>query len=107
MTKKKYNGWKNRETWALALHIDNNQCFQAYMEELAENAREEAEETSEIALFLTTALEDWITEIAETFFNPEPGEEFNKDLALMFSDVGSIWRVDFREIAENWLVLLL
>jgi len=74
-----YNGWTNRETWATALHIDNDQSLQ-----------EEASEKISASF-----LEDMDNE-------KEDGWQ-DKGIQSMLKDIGSLYRVNFREIAENWL----
>lgn len=101
-----YNGWTNRETWATALHIDNDQGLHNYRNEMTkEAATEEAYEPftkrqAEVYC-LETNLRAWVEELHNDVFNPEqpPAQE----LLNMFNDIGSLWRVNWREIAENWL----
>lgn len=120
--KEKYNGWTNRETWALKLHLDNTESSQAWLSEVAALAGENAEATEyrtlEQAKLYTT--EDAIKDAVETAFeralNPVNlarghfdasgvGESIGLwdagDVFRMVSDVGSLWRVNWREIAEH------
>lgn len=41
MTDETYNGWTNRETWAVALHINNDQGWQESVHEALRNAQPE------------------------------------------------------------------
>ena len=72
-----YNGWTNRETWATALHINNDQGF------------------------------GWRTlggiDILRQIFYPILESPPTKALLGMFHDIGSLWRVDWEEIASNFL----
>lgn len=88
----KYNGWTNRETWAMALHIDNDEGFQNEVYELAENHTELYE--------FEKALQDFVEEIVDTFFS-HPDLQ-NHGTGLMIQDIGSMWRVNWREIAEHY-----
>jgi hypothetical protein len=45
MTDERYQGWKNYETWAVALHINNDQPTQDYWHEAAREAIETAQPT--------------------------------------------------------------
>ena len=83
--------------------IENNESWYQYKNELVKLSLEQASTQDDAKFILATHLEDWITDLFDTFFNPEPGEAFNRDIALMFSDTGSLWRVDWREVAENFL----
>lgn len=101
-----YNGWTNRETWATALHIDNDEGLHNYRNELCQNAIKHASATDiftkEQATLCTLedSLKEWVESLAEAFYF-EPVS--NPNLGGMFNDIGSLWRVNYREIAENWL----
>jgi hypothetical protein len=102
-----YNGWTNRETWGLALHIDNDQGLQESASELIaeaflENIDTEKEDGWQDGLYeAEKALTDWVDDI----FSPEYWgvDTLPAGLLLMLKDVGSVYRVNFREIAESWL----
>lgn len=125
----KYNGWTNRETWALKSHLDNTEGSQAWLREIALLAGENAEPsevwTLEQAKLYTT--EDAIKDAVETaferalnfaqatdsrqrpsvFFDVECGYGIGildpSDVLRMIADVGSLWRVNWREIAKHVL----
>ena len=87
MSAEEYNGWCNRETWAAALHLNNDQRLQARARELAEVS--------------TDTLEDWILcAVEDTLIGEIPAEEW---LRLMIHDVGSFWRVDWDAVAASLL----
>lgn len=102
-----YNGWTNRETWALALNIDSDQGLQESASELIgqaflENIDTEKENGWEIGVYeAESALSDWVDDI----FSPEywGQETLSAGLLSILKDVGSLYRVNFREIAESWL----
>jgi hypothetical protein len=86
-----YNGWTNRETWAAMLHIDNDEGLLLPLLEVAqrnENAREVAEE-----------VEAFITEDVLNFDNVST----NRNAFLMLTDIGSLYRVNWQEIAQSLL----
>jgi hypothetical protein len=82
-----YNGWKNYETWAVKLWLDNEEGSYYAMRELAEEYRHED------AWKLGDAIKDW-------------HEEFMPDLgASLWSDLltSAFEEVDWREIAEAYI----
>ena len=95
-----YNGWSNRESWATALHIDNDQ---ALLEIALDYARQEIEghdKGEEINSYhLGQTLEGWITEDLLTLENISG----NRPLWLMLTDIGSLYRVNWRELADYYL----
>lgn len=109
----KYNGWTNRETWALALHIDNNEWSHNARNEMLYYTRSAAGKrknpddspwTNEeyIRFHFADKLKGWVEEMFETVFTN--GYHANRaDMRLMVQDVGSLWRVNWQEIADNWI----
>ena len=98
-----YNGWKNRETWATALHINNDYGLQQEMEEKVAYLIEQHEgEKNEVVSDLAEWLEGWITDLVSlTWWRDELGCEMSEGAEMMRQDIGSIWRVDWHEIAES------
>lgn len=102
-----YNGWTNRETWATALHINNDQWLQEQADDYAQTAHnehktDEAEEmgaSCDAVACLADTLENWITEDLLTLENVSG----NNGLWMMLTDIGSLYRVNWRELAEAWL----
>jgi hypothetical protein len=95
-----YNGWTNRETWATKLWIDNDQ----YLYETAQDyTRQEIEghdqgETIN-PYYLGETLKHWIEEDLLTLENIAG----NQELFNMLTDIGSLYRVNWREIADSFL----
>jgi hypothetical protein len=99
-----YNGWKNYETWAVALWIDNEEPLYRESRRMARNAKEEAEECPEEELYgqprarkavhyLADSLKEWIEEM-----QPALGASLWADLMG-----AAMSEVDWHEIAENFL----
>jgi hypothetical protein len=90
-----YNGWTNRETWATVLWLDNEQGTQELMQEMAQQ--------HEFTSNLTDAIEDFVTELLdmESVLSAPPAQR--KELISMSSDIGSLYRVNWYEIAEHYL----
>jgi len=91
-----YNGWTNRETWAVKLHLDNDETLNDYAWELARQWEEAREEKG--VWELGEALRYWIEEDALTYESVTA----NRSLWMMFSDIGSLYRVNWQEIAQTY-----
>jgi hypothetical protein len=91
----KYNGWTNRETWATVLWLDNEQGTQELMQEMAQNH----DSTSGLA----DSVEDFVTELLDMEIVLSAPPARRKELISMSSDIGSLYRVDWFEIAEHYL----
>jgi len=90
-----YNGWTNRETWATKLHLDNDR----YLNEIAwEYAR-----AYDQAYELGQVIKNWIEEDLLTFENITVANSDGNYLWLMLTDIGSLYRVNWREIAQAYL----
>lgn len=100
-----YNGWTNRETWATMLHIDNDQSLHEIAMDYARTAREEhkEEELFSATYCLEETLKYWLEEDLLTRENIAG----NEGLWLMLSDIGSLYRVNYREIAESLIEAVL
>lgn len=101
MTIQEYNGWTNRETWATALWIDNDEGMQETARDYtltAINEHSSAEDCTALSCLADT-LENWIVEEVLTHENVAG----NRDLWLMLTDIGSLYRVNWREIADSYL----
>ena len=98
MESQEYNGWTNRETWATMLHIDNDQVL---LESALDYAKTSLDEHPEEGArnCLAESIQYWIEEDLLTRENIAG----NEGLWLMLTDIGSLYRVNWREIAENLL----
>lgn len=96
----KYNGWTNRETWATALHINNDQYLYETAYEYTRNEIEGHDEGEEInSYWLGQTLCSWIEDDLLTLENIAG----NQGLFLMLTDIGSLYRVNWQEIADSFL----
>jgi len=85
-----YNGWTNRETWAVALHINNDQGLLNPINEVAKLHKNLNDLADEVEAFINEVL---------TFDNIST----NRNAFLMMQDIGSLYRVNWREIAESFI----
>lgn len=108
METQEYNGWTNRETWATMLHIDNDEVLLETALDYARTALEEhrnddptdPQAGESFALYcLQDTVKTWIEDDLLTLENISG----NHGLWLMLTDIGSLYRVNWREIAESLL----
>jgi hypothetical protein len=90
-----YNGWTNRETWATALHINNDEGLYRTVQDWAVSNTEEQESENEAVTVLAESIEDFVTELLETDWD---------GVKSMRYDIGSLWRVNWREIANSFIL---
>ena len=97
-----YNGWKNRETWATNLWIDNDEGLQSEVLEMAKSAvREDKLNAQRI---LADNLKEWLENLLDfRAYRDEYGAEMPDGLQTMRDDIGSLYRVEWWEIAEGFL----
>lgn len=98
MEKENYNGWSNRETWAYSLWLGNDEGLYNQCMEYVDKAKNHDDKDTQI-WDLAKKLEGLLEELNE--FNKESGG--NKALVSMLEDIGSQWRIDFKEIAKSML----
>jgi len=88
MSDETYNGWTNRETWATNLWLSNDEGLYDWARERAQRAADPA-----------TACKEFVEELLD----PNEAllsEELRHSIS---SDIGSLWRVDWQEVAESLL----
>ena len=93
-----YQGWTNRETWAAALWINNEQGIYEQVLDYTETTREEHKEDGGARGCLAESIENYITELLDMANVFENG-----GLLVMSQDIGSLYRVEWYEIAESFL----
>lgn len=88
-TDETYNGWTNRETWAVALWVDNDEGLYNARRCVGHDAAD---------------LQQWIEHELLNFqwweqemFGPMP-----EPICNMKDDIGSLWRVDWQALSEHW-----
>lgn len=89
-----HNGWANRETWCIALHLDNTEWMHATACEMASPRNLYAENYA-------GTIREWVEEAHALIFYPVPGDpEIAPEVRAMLADVGSLYRVDWDEIEQ-------
>ena len=100
MQEQEYNGWSNRETWATALWINNDQAFYEIAQDYTKQEIESHDSGEEInPYYLGETIRWWIEEDLLTLENIAG----NQALFNMLTDIGSLYRVNWREIADSFL----
>lgn len=87
-----YNGWANRETWALTLHVGNDEGLNSLFRETVGGASR----WDDI---------DAVRDLAETLFTPsgyrhEFGEGMPESLEMVSEEIGSMWRIDWPAVVD-------
>ena len=95
MSDAEYNGWSNRETWAANLHMSNDQGW--YLKGLEAVAEVKKKGYVDGRFALADALEEVFND-----FLADADMPFEFEVNVL-RDVGSLWRVDWVEIAEGWM----
>ena len=94
-----YNGWPNRETWAVALLLGNTEGWYHKVQNATKLARDINDAGPEF--WLGSRIRNWVEAMFENVYH-EP-EAATKDERMMACDVGSLWRVDWAYYARNLL----
>jgi hypothetical protein len=103
-----YNGWTNRETWAVKVWYGDDETLhgivkmelQPYLNEL-----KEPDSDVNVVLFAVTNHLQYIYEeyIAFPILTLEYERPILQNARMMLSDMGSKWRIQWREIAEHYV----
>ncbi len=103
----RFNGYENKETWAVHLHLSNDKSSYEYVMEAMRGIAHDVHQGPELAngdkkLLIRHQFEDWLRETMEALWET-PVESLSADSWRMILDVGSLWRVNWREVAEGFL----
>jgi hypothetical protein len=96
-----YNGWRNYETWSVALHVDNDESTYNESRELVKDFVSEydsLEEAKESRYELANRIKAWAEAI---YLDPILEGDMAASLAAQLLQ-GAWSDVDWDEIAENW-----
>lgn len=110
ITTEEYNGWRNRETWAAALHLCNDEMLydgaRAQIK-IALNEFLDAESNDQplpqLRSWAGIGVGEYVDELADYLQADEPDAHFRhfRELAAMLlEEVGSRWRVDWESVSE-------
>lgn len=113
-----YNGWANRETWALVLHLDNDEgLYEGALDVVRAEVKDHL--TSRLGkrdcyspLAEHRIVGEQVKDYAEGLFTVDGYiEEFGGDhlpaaLSRIAEDIGSLYRVDWDEVGAHYLQTL-
>jgi hypothetical protein len=88
-----YEGWTNRETWAAMLWINNDQGLYETVQELTQHLHECESPIMCLEESLENLFDDAFSDISE----------MTAMGLIMLKDIGSLYRVNWREIASTIL----
>ena len=96
-----YNGYKNRETFDVITWLDNEELSQNLMKEWAEELLEDnpADERGD----LSSAYYEMSTRVKDYFNELNDYDNLTRETFLMLMDIGSLYRVSWREIGERYI----
>ena len=110
-----FNGWTNYETWALALHLDNDEGDHTYWRERAVEHYQAAKETRSAPLArhearstLASELKDWLDSLYDEVYEAAATKDMAVSLEAvnLLADVGTntnYTTINYQEIAGSWL----
>jgi hypothetical protein len=101
-----YNGWTNRETWALNLHLSNNEGDYNYWTERAQEACADNDTAEEATDQLVGELKSWTDDLYEAIEHAATtaAETVTREAWSLLTDVGmDTSQIDYREIATSWI----
>jgi hypothetical protein len=107
-TSESYNGWANRETWAVALWINNEQRWQELVHEELRAAIDTQRVEHHTDTLSANKAGDVVRENVENLITVDGyretyGEAIPEDLVRIAEDIGSLYRVDWHEIGTAFL----
>ena len=104
-----YNGWVNRETWCAGLWIGNEEAWYRLVVDTAHEVvsgalRPKYIPTENKRAWYVHELAEWL----ENYFGPQEvfdwdNVRFNENLYSVLMDIGSLYRVDWHEIAAHYI----
>ncbi len=95
-----YNGWSNRETWAANLHMTNDEGWSKSLDEAVVESHARGDSKYGTGHAIEQVFNDYLDGMAD--FLSSSGTLMG-NFEMVLRDVGSVWRVNWTEIAESAL----
>ena len=100
----RYNGWKNRETWLIALHIDNDEGLYNYWHEAARRARRRAPRHENVQSGIWTVQETERFTLADRLKDSFEAKASRIKNPLLADLAGTaLADVDWHDVADHYL----
>jgi hypothetical protein len=103
MTDDTYNGWANRETWALNLWLSNDEGLYNITRERVADWLQRYEADAKDAHYAAIRAGEAIKELWGELTDPDEGLMSAEAILSMVREVGSTCRVNWDEIGAAWL----
>jgi hypothetical protein len=103
MSDETYNGWTNRETWALDLWLSNDQGLYEMTRERVADWLERYEADAKDEHYAKVRAGEAVKELWDEITDPTEGLMTAPNILAMVRDVGSEYRVNWDEIGRHWL----
>ena len=97
MANETYNGWTNRETWAVNVWVDELGLTEAR----DEMVRQFSEDTTSAEIENETR--EWFEAQLDSMHELSEASDDYDNLIRALSDIGSLWRVDWLQLGQMWL----
>jgi hypothetical protein len=101
MSDESYMGYANRETWVVSLWLSSDEGFYERVQELVTDVRKRFDDYEDQKYDLREMLESYWLELTDP--DNWEAEAYVNAILPMVQDVGSVWRVDWTELALNEL----
>lgn len=105
----RYNGWTNRETWALQIWLGNDQgLYEMVRDRVSECAHAIARDnsTDDDSTITPADAGETVKALWEMLTDPDEGLMTAENILKMVRDVGSDYRVNWDEIGRHWVANL-
>jgi hypothetical protein len=103
-TEQTYNGWTNRETWGVALWINNDEAWQGNVyDAIREALTMQTDEltASKAGEIIRDNVEQLLT--VDGYAEMTGEDHLPANLSRIAEDIGSLYRVDWHEIGASFL----
>ena len=102
MTDERYNGWTNRTTWAVQLHLTNTDGTYSEMRDRAAEIVADADSRFDAISGMADFIEGWCDDLV-TMTLGDQWRTGTDGMRMMVRTVGSFTEATWREIATHWV----
>ena len=102
MTDERYNGWTNRTTWAVQLHLTNTEGTYSEMRDRAAEIVADADSRSDAISGMADFIEGWCDDLVTMTLGDQWRTGTNR-MRMMVRTVGNFTQATCSEIATHWV----